>query len=359
MARFEEGYDAQAAWEERLEAFLPQPAQVRAAAAMDSAKVSVLGKGTRVKVLERAVVGNGTVRVRVSPDQDSGLGGWLSAKVLSEWRTLPPSRGEVKECHFGWSTKAEFSLWSGKTLDGVHFLRGVVGAAAESEAAEPTVLLFLHGGGYNLGVWIPVVEHLHAECVSRRERYEVVLIDWIGHGRGRRLPGEAAAADRFDIAELGPRDVFSVLDDDGADDARFRTTGRRVVGVGHSNGGMILALAEQRRPGAFAGLVLCEPIIYRPPLLRRGVQDAGQRIPRGRRRVDAPEQGQLQESQRRRRRAAKRADPGPRLRVARARRRLPGPGDPRHPPDERPVDGGLRRGRAPPRRRGPPGGDLS
>ena len=263
MAAFDAQYDAQAAWEERLFATVPQPAQVREAADMQSAKVSVLGKGTVVQVLDRCVLDNGTVRVRVAPAEDAGLGGWLSAKVLGDWRALPPSRGAIKRLHYGWKAGSEFSLISSKTPDGgVFFLRGVVGADPKPGAPAPTVVVFAHGGGYNLGVWIPVIEHLHVLWREAGETYEVVALDWIGHGHGRRLPGEGAAADRFDIASLGPDDVFAVLDDAGADDARFATAGRRVVGVGHSNGGMILALSEQRRPGAFAGLVLFEPIIY-------------------------------------------------------------------------------------------------
>ena len=263
MAAFDAQYDAQAAWEERLFATVPQPAQVREAADMQSAKVSVLGKGTVVQVLDRCVLDNGTVRVRVAPAEDAGLGGWLSAKVLGDWRALPPSRGAIKRLHYGWKAGSEFSLVSSKTPDGgVFFLRGVVGADPTPGAPAPTVVVFAHGGGYNLGVWIPVIEHLHVLWREAGETYEVVALDWIGHGHGRRLPGEGTAADRFDIAALGPDDVFAVLDDAGADDARFATAGRRVVGVGHSNGGMILALSEQRRPGAFAGLILFEPIIY-------------------------------------------------------------------------------------------------
>ena len=252
MASFDEScYDEEAAWEERLFATLPGPAQVRALPSMESEKVTVLGKGTVVKVLERFTLENGTCRVRVEPKEDAGLGGWLSAKVLAGWRAVDRSRGEVKELVYGWKEGTEFALTAARTLEGVYFVRGVIGAAP-TVGSEPTVLLFLHGGGYKLGVWLPVIEHLHVACKERGETYEVIAIDWIGHGRGRRLPGAGTASDRFDISELGPRDVFSVLDDAGDADGRFRTAGRRVVGVGHSNGAMILALAEQARPGSFA-----------------------------------------------------------------------------------------------------------
>ena len=183
MAAFDAQYDAQAAWEERLFATVPQPAQVREAADMQSAKVSVLGKGTVVQVLDRCVLDNGTVRVRVAPAEDAGLGGWLSAKVLGDWRALPPSRGAIKRLHYGWKAGSEFSLVSSKTPDGgVFFLRGVVGADPTPGAPAPTVVVFAHGGGYNLGVWIPVIEHLHALWREAGETYEVVALDWIGHG---------------------------------------------------------------------------------------------------------------------------------------------------------------------------------
>ena len=81
-------FDAEAAWEERLEAMLPGPGQVRESPEMGSAKVTVLTKGTVVKVHEMVVLGNGTVRVRVEPTADAGLGGWLSANVADCTRLL-------------------------------------------------------------------------------------------------------------------------------------------------------------------------------------------------------------------------------------------------------------------------------
>lgn len=261
-------FDAEAAWEERLEAMLPGPGQVRESPEMGSAKVTVLTKGTVVKVHEMVVLGNGTVRVRVEPTADAGLGGWLSAKILVDWRAAPRSRGPLKEIRVG--DGGGVGLTSAKTLAGVHFVRGVVGAPGTE---DPTILLFLHGGGYNCGVWLPVIAALHSGCLESGDSYECIAIDWIGHGRGRKLPGSGSGGDRFDIAKLGAEDVFSVLDDAGDEDGAFRVEGRRVVGVGHSNGAMILAHAETRRPGSFAGFVWYEPIIYEKDAMRTTADD--------------------------------------------------------------------------------------
>lgn len=71
--------------------------------------------------------------------------------------------------------------------------------------------------------------------------------------------GESDAGDPpFDWWTFG-EDSLSVID---AFDHRTR------FGVGHSMGGAALVMAEILRPGTFSGLMLIEPIIFRPPFAR-------------------------------------------------------------------------------------------
>ncbi len=124
----------------------------------------------------------------------------------------------------------------------------------------PDVLL-VHANGFCAGVWLPLAAHLQG--------VRLVALDIRGHGRSG-------------VPEAGmhwggtAEDVLAAVDALELD---------RPVGVGHSLGGASLLLAEQARPGTFAGMWAFEPIVF-PPSLQRGPDDPddGNHLARGARR---------------------------------------------------------------------------
>ncbi len=120
-----------------------------------------------------------------------------------------------------------------------------------SVADEPVngggpAVLFVHATGFCKEVWRPVLDEIGASGIG----IDATLLDQRGHG------GSSSIIPPLDWWQLG-RDVLGVLD------------GRRdVIGVGHSAGGAVLALAEILAPGTFRSLVLVEPTIPAPPFKR-------------------------------------------------------------------------------------------
>lgn len=108
----------------------------------------------------------------------------------------------------------------------------------------PTIL-FAHATGFHGLVWSPLIDHL-------LDRFHCVAVDFRGHG-----DSPAPQHGSFDWAGFAD-DTEAVLD------AIDHDPTTPLYGVGHSKGGAVLLLAEQRRPGTFAALWCFEPIVLDP-----------------------------------------------------------------------------------------------
>ncbi|MFZ6004827.1 MAG: alpha/beta fold hydrolase [Actinomycetota bacterium] len=116
---------------------------------------------------------------------------------------------------------------------------GVVLAVHElGGSGRPTLLC--HATGFHGAVWAPLAMELG-------DGFAKLAVDFRAHGASAVAPGSPLGWD--DFAE----DVLAVVDELGL-------TPGELLGVGHSMGGAALLLAEQARPGTFAGLWLYEPI---------------------------------------------------------------------------------------------------
>jgi pimeloyl-ACP methyl ester carboxylesterase len=113
----------------------------------------------------------------------------------------------------------------------------------------PPVIL-LHATGFHGRCWLPLAPAL-------TDRFSLWSIDHRGHGSSGKAPDG-----RYDDWTLFVDDLFAVVDALGFDSWR---------GLGHSLGGAVLLLAEQRQPGTFSALCLYEPVVLSPALRSDGV----------------------------------------------------------------------------------------
>ncbi len=115
-----------------------------------------------------------------------------------------------------------------------------VGVAYYDFGGSGPALLLVHATGFCAATLAPVAERL-------RHRFRCVALDERGHGASDRPPGGDYAWHGF------AADVLAVVDTLGLE---------RPFGLGHSCGGAALLLAEEARPGTFAGLFCFEPIVF-------------------------------------------------------------------------------------------------
>lgn len=119
-----------------------------------------------------------------------------------------------------------------------------VSIALHEHGGEGRPTLFCHATGFHGAVWEPLSSALGPG-------FERWAIDFRGHGASVVPPD-----DPLPWSATG-EDVLNVVDD-------VEIEPGRLLGVGHSLGGAALLMAEQARPGTFAGLWLFEPIAPPP-----------------------------------------------------------------------------------------------
>ncbi len=102
---------------------------------------------------------------------------------------------------------------------------------------EGRPIFLAHATGFHARCWDQVVAHLP----GRR----VVALDMRGHGRSEKVPPP------YDWADFAA-DIVALFERLGL---------RGAIGAGHSKGGYAVAVASGLAPGAFASLVLVDPVV--------------------------------------------------------------------------------------------------
>jgi pimeloyl-ACP methyl ester carboxylesterase len=124
---------------------------------------------------------------------------------------------------------------------------GGVAIATWDLGGQGPPLLLVHATGFHARMWLPLAPAL-------RPAHRLWAIDQRGHGDS----GHSADGDYRDWSVFAD-DLLAVVDTLELGDA---TTG--LVGAGHSLGGAVLLLAEQRRPGLLRAMYCYEPIVITP-----------------------------------------------------------------------------------------------
>jgi len=117
-------------------------------------------------------------------------------------------------------------------------------------SGRPTLLC--HANGFHGAVWEPLSRALG-------DGFERWALDFRAHGRSVTPEGHVLGWTQFGD------DVLAAVDG-------LELSAGETLGIGHSMGGAALLIAEQARPGTFAGLWLYEPIVPPPhaPLTNDG-----------------------------------------------------------------------------------------
>ncbi len=100
-------------------------------------------------------------------------------------------------------------------------------------------LFMSHATGFHGRIWQPIADRLS-------DQYHSIAVDYRGHG-------ESDSPESGDMRWEGFGEDASVVADH---------LGGRLFGLGHSKGAAALLMAEIRRPGTFAALVVYEPVIF-------------------------------------------------------------------------------------------------
>ncbi|TGQ50331.1 alpha/beta fold hydrolase [Mesorhizobium sp. M1C.F.Ca.ET.193.01.1.1] len=128
----------------------------------------------------------------------------------------------------------------GAAPDGTSFVRAGSGAP----------VLFIHGVGMNAAIWQPQIERM-------ADRFDVIAIDMLGHGRSP-LPPEAA-----ELADYA-RQAIRLLDHLGL---------AKVSVVGHSMGALVAQELALQAPERVSRIVSLNAVFRRPPELAEAVRE--------------------------------------------------------------------------------------